>query len=101
MEQKSAEQVEAERVAANAKELEDRARIRQQLNDVRKRRRSAIRRSVEQAIGSATSEVTRAAFAMGGSGLVAYGAWLAWAPAGYVVGGVLMLTGVWLHDRNG
>jgi len=31
------------------------------------------------------------AFILGGSFLVAYGAWLAWVPSGFMVGGLLLL----------
>ena len=37
--------------------------------------------------------------AVAGAGLVSYGAWLVFAPAGYIVGGVLLITGSILAAR--
>jgi hypothetical protein len=36
---------------------------------------------------------------LAGTGLVAYGAWLAYAPAGFIAAGVLLLAGVLLDAR--
>ena len=38
---------------------------------------------------------------MAGSGLVAYGAWLVYHPAGLMTGGAVLLAGAWLSARNG
>lgn len=46
-------------------------------------------------------EVARGAAMLAGAGLLAYGAWLAWRPAGAMAGGLLLLAGLWLHDRYG
>jgi hypothetical protein len=35
-----------------------------------------------------------------GAGLVAYGAWLTYAPAGFLVGGALLITGAALASRS-
>lgn len=44
--------------------------------------------------------MTVAAF-VAGLGLVAYGAWLAWQPAGFMVAGVLLLAVVVAYVRGG
>lgn len=36
---------------------------------------------------------------LGGAVSVAYGAWLAWPPAGFIVGGLFALGGAWLAAR--
>jgi hypothetical protein len=41
----------------------------------------------------------RDASGLGGAALVAYGAWCVYVPAGYIVGGLLLLAGAWLHAR--
>ena len=38
---------------------------------------------------------------LGGAALVAYGAWQAYAPAGPIVGGILLIAGVILRARGG
>jgi hypothetical protein len=43
------------------------------------------------------SELVRDGAGVAGVGLVSYGAWLAWAPAGYLVAGLLLLAGAVLH----
>ncbi|HEV2100344.1 MAG TPA: hypothetical protein VGR45_15670 [Stellaceae bacterium] len=63
------------------------------------KRRSRLR-AIEGVVGTAAAELMRGIAMMGGAGLVGYGAWLAWAPAGFIAGGVLLLAGVWLHDRE-
>lgn len=42
--------------------------------------------------GSATGVVLRIGPPAAGLGLVSYGAWLAWAPAGFLVAGALILA---------
>ncbi len=37
---------------------------------------------------------------LGGAASVAYGAWLAWPPAGFMVGGLFALGGAWLAART-
>ncbi|MEA3042984.1 MAG: hypothetical protein QOH47_822 [Sphingomonadales bacterium] len=46
------------------------------------------------------SEFVRDAAGLAGAGLVAYGAWLVYAPAGFVVAGLLLLAGALLHARG-
>lgn len=36
--------------------------------------------------------------ALAGAGLVAFGAWRVYPPAGFIVGGVLLVAGAWLHQ---
>jgi hypothetical protein len=68
--------------------------------EMRRRRRRAIRLQIEKSVYAAGHEVTRGGAALTGAGLVGYGAWLAWPPAGFVVVGLILIAGVWLHDRN-
>lgn len=84
-----------------AQSIEAAAAARRALRQMRRRARVARVRAIEQAIGSAISETVRAGIAVGGAGLVSYGAWTAWTPAGFVVLGALLLAGVWLHDKHG
>jgi hypothetical protein len=49
-------------------------------------------RSAAGLAGSATGAALRVGPAAAGVGLVSYGAWLAWAPAGFIVAGVLLLA---------
>lgn len=42
----------------------------------------------------------RSAIAIGGAGLIAYGAWLVYAPAGFIVGGILLIVGVFLAEMS-
>lgn len=44
------------------------------------------------AVGMAVGVLGRALPSLTGLGLVAYGAWLAWSPAGYLTAGVLVLA---------
>lgn len=48
----------------------------------------------------AVPDLTRDAAAIGGAGLIAYGAWQIYAPAGMIVAGVLILSGVLLSARG-
>jgi hypothetical protein len=34
-----------------------------------------------------------------GAALIAFGAWRVYEPAGFIVGGAILLAGVWLHVR--
>lgn len=47
-----------------------------------------------------TPGLLRDAAVLAGGGLVTYGAALINRPAGFVVGGLLLLAGVWLADRK-
>lgn len=71
-----------------------------QIRDRRRHARAVRLRRIGEAAAAGLHELVRAAAALGGAGLVAYGAWLAWPPAGFLVGGALLIAGVWLHDRN-
>lgn len=51
------------------------------------------------AVARALPGIVRDIAGLGGAGLVAYGAWLVYAPAGFITGGVLLLAGAWLSAR--
>jgi CHASE2 domain-containing sensor protein len=53
-------------------------------------------RSLAPALGSAFE----ATLLLGAAGLIAYGAWQAYPPAGPIVGGVLIIVGVILRQRG-
>lgn len=76
------------------------ARLRQ-VRESRRRARAARWRIVGAAVTSSLHEVVRTAVALGGAAMLSYGAWLAWRPAGFIAGGVLLIAGLWLHDRAG
>ncbi len=44
----------------------------------------------------AISAVAVDAAGLAGAGLIAYGAWQVYHPAGFIVGGVLLVAGAWL-----
>jgi len=48
---------------------------------------------------AAVPVVTRDLAGLGGAGLVAYGAWLIYVPAGFIVGGVLLILAAVLAAR--
>ena len=56
-------------------------------------------RAVEQAIARKLRDLFCFAGLAGGGALVSYGAWTAYPPAGFIVAGVLLVAGAWLHDR--
>lgn len=43
--------------------------------------------------------VLRDGVGIAGAGLVSFGAWLAWQPAGFVVAGVFLLALAWLTSK--
>jgi hypothetical protein len=49
-----------------------------------------------RAAGRALPVLARDAAGLAGAGLISYGAWLVYVPAGFIVGGVLVLIGVML-----
>lgn len=51
------------------------------------------------AVARALPGLTRDIAGLGGAGLVAYGAWLVYAPAGYIAGGIILLAGAFLSVR--
>jgi hypothetical protein len=51
-------------------------------------------------VGAAIPVVLADGAALGGAGLCGYGAWLIFRPAGFIVGGLLLLAGAWLFARG-
>jgi len=51
-------------------------------------------------VGGVIASLARDAIGLVGIGLVSYGAWLAFRPIGFIVLGVLLLTGVWLLSKG-
>jgi hypothetical protein len=47
------------------------------------------------------ASVIEVAALFAGAGLIAFGAWQAYPPAGPIVGGILLITGVILRARGG
>lgn len=94
------DQTEAE---IRAQELEDQAVELQRAREQRRRLRLARRRVVRERlsnIGRAVPDLAVDAFGVAGGGLVGYGAWQIYHPAGFIVGGFLMIVGSWLFARG-
>lgn len=53
-----------------------------------------------RAIAPALGTFTESSLLLIGAGLIAYGAWEAYAPAGPIVGGILLIAGVILQARG-
>ncbi len=53
-----------------------------------------------RSLGPALGSTFEALLLIGGAGLIAYGAWQAYPPAGPIVGGVLIIVGVILRQRG-
>lgn len=53
-------------------------------------------RAALKTIGAAAPAIARDVIGLCGSGLLAYGAWLAWHPLGFIVGGVMSIIAAWL-----
>jgi hypothetical protein len=51
------------------------------------------------ALGRALPVLLCDAAGIGGAGLIAYGAWLVYAPAGFIVGGILLLIAAVMAAR--
>lgn len=51
-------------------------------------------------VAAAAPVVARDLIALGAVGLIAYGAWLVYLPAGFIVGGALLLTGALLTAKR-
>jgi hypothetical protein len=47
-----------------------------------------------------TKSLLREGVGMGGAALIAYGAWLAYAPAGYLTAGLFLMAGAVLSAMN-
>ena len=58
------------------------------------------RRPIVTAAIHAVPGLIRDLVGLAGVASVSYGAWLAWPPAGFIVGGALVLAGVLLSARN-
>lgn len=50
-------------------------------------------------LASAVPQLLRDGAGLAGAGLIAYGAWLLLPAAGYIVGGLILVGGAWLHAR--
>jgi len=53
-----------------------------------------------RAMGRAIPTILRDITGVFGAGLIAYGAWLIYPPAGFITGGILLVTGVYLLSAN-
>lgn len=53
-----------------------------------------------RALGPALGTLTEGSLLLLGAALIAYGAWQAYPPAGPIVGGVLLITGIILRARG-
>lgn len=53
-----------------------------------------------QWLGIAAPALIRSAIGISGAGLISYGAWSIYEPAGYIVGGILLICGVILSEMS-
>jgi len=51
-------------------------------------------------LAKALPDILRDLLGLCGAGSIAYGAWLVFPPAGFIVGGLLLLGGAWWHART-
>jgi hypothetical protein len=89
-----------EEVAGRAAAAEQMAAQRRQWREARRRARQARIRLVEETIAAGWGFVLRDLGGLAGAGLLAYGAWQSYPPAGYLVGGALLLAGAWIAGRK-
>lgn len=54
-----------------------------------------------RALGQPLGALIEVLLLLSGAGLIAYGAWEAYRPAGPIVGGILLIAGVILRARGG
>lgn len=54
-------------------------------------------KSIAASGGRVVPELLRDGAALAAAGSIAYGAWLIYEPAGYIVGGMLVLTGLYFQ----
>lgn len=62
-----------------------------------------IKRTIAAAVRSSLAAIPALlvdAIGLAGAWTVAYGAWLAWKPAGFIVGGLMVLAAAWLLARR-
>jgi hypothetical protein len=85
---------------AAASEAEQAAAMRRQLRTARRRARQARMRLLEETIAAGWGFVMRDLGGLAGAGLLAYGAWQTYPPAGYLVGGAILLAGAWIAGRK-
>lgn len=65
------------------------------------KRAAAVLSALLSAAAAAAPVVIRDLVGLVGIALIAYGAWLMYAPAGFMVAGVLLVVGVLLVSRRG
>lgn len=90
----------AEEAAAAAAEAEQAAAARRMLRQAQRRARQARIKLLEERIAAGWGFVLRDLGGLAGAGLLAYGAWQTYPPAGYLVGGALLLAGAWIAGRK-
>jgi hypothetical protein len=77
-------------------EAEARAQQLRQARERRARLRDARRTILGEWIAAGWQFALRDMAGLAGVGLVSYGAWLAYHPAGFIAGGGLLLAGAWI-----
>lgn len=53
---------------------------------------------VLKVFGTGIGSATRNLCVLGGAGSIAYGAWMIYEPAGFIVGGILLIAGSVVHE---
>lgn len=79
-----------------AESAEQKLAQRQRRREASHRLRAARLRLVGETVMGAWFFVVRDLASLAGIALMSYGAWLAYAPAGYITGGVLLLAAAWI-----
>lgn len=82
--------------AKKAAELEQAAEARRARREMRRQVRRARMALIAETVAAGWGFMLRDVGGLAGVGLVSYGAWDAYHPAGFIVGGALLLAGAWI-----
>lgn len=86
----------ADEAEAAAQLREQAVAQRRRMREARRRTRVARLRLVAEAVAASWHFVLRDIGGLAGIGLLSFGAWQAYQPAGYIVAGALLLVGAWI-----
>lgn len=82
--------------AEQAEQAEQQLAIGRQRRALRRKARALRLQRIGLAIAGGWGFVMRDLCGLAGMALVAYGAWLTYPPAGYIIGGALLLAAAWI-----
>ena len=86
----------ARAAAKKAADLQHAAEARRVRRELRRQARRARMALIAETVAAGWGFMLRDVGGLAGVGLVSYGAWEAYHPAGYIVGGALLLAGAWI-----